>query len=361
MRLAVEANAMKRDRRGIGRYVRQVLLSAARLRSDLQVLLLASRPEDLLALEAELPSLGLHDARGAVGLPSTLSSFRPDVVWFPWPRIRSRIPGVRLVATIHDLAPFHHYDQSWLRRLDRWRRQQRLRRTARLADRIITDSNFSHGEVLHHLGLNCAGVTAIPLAADDFTHVGETPDRELLERRFGIAGEYLLCVGAGDRRKNLPRLLEAYRALNRPDVSLVLCGTSRSTGDGEPGVRRLSRVHDDELRALYRSATALVQPSLLEGFGLPVLEAMASGTPVLCSNTTSLPEVAGDAALYFDPTDVQALTAAMARCLDDPELRAELVARGAAQARKFSWEATARRTLEVFDAALSADQPAGAR
>jgi glycosyltransferase involved in cell wall biosynthesis len=356
MRLAVEANAMAGDRRGIGRYARQVLRHAARLRDDLVVTLVAAREEDRAILSAELPELGLAGAHGAVAAPSEVAALRPDLVWLPWPRVRWRVPEARLVATIHDLAPFYLYDRSWFRRLDRWRRRLRLRRTAALADRIITDSIHSQDDIIRRLGVAAQRVTAIPLAADDFTPAAGEPDRTLLRDRFGLAGPYFLYVGAGDRRKNLPRLLEAFhgfRASSAPPAELALCGPRPPRGRPAPGTRWIGRVGDAELRALYHGATALIQPSLLEGFGLPVLEAMASGTPVISSNASSLPEVGGGAALYFAPTDVVALRGAMERCATDAGLRADLRRRGLAQAGQFSWEGTARRTLAVFDAALA--------
>ncbi|MGH7589834.1 MAG: glycosyltransferase, partial [Gemmatimonadales bacterium] len=142
----------------------------------------------------------------------------------------------------------------------------------------------------------------IPLAADDFTPSSTPSDRTFLAARFGVAGRYLLFVGADEERKNLERLRRAFgllRTMTSEPVQLVICGTRRSTLSGESSVVSVGRVSEAELQALYHGATAFVLPSLLEGFGLPVLEAMASGTPVLCSNTSSLPEVAGDAALYF--------------------------------------------------------------
>lgn len=354
MHLAVEAGAMAGDRRGIGRYVRQVLRHGASLRPDLRVTLCADRASDRQVLSGEALELGFTGGRGAVARLDQLARVAPDVVWYPWARIRSRPAAGHAVATIHDLAPFYLHNASWLRRLDRWRRQLRLRRTARLADRIITDSAFSRNDIIARLGVAPGLVTAIPLAADDFTPAS-TSDQAALAACFGIGERFLLYVGAGDRRKNLVRLVEAYgrlRARGYGEVTLVLCGP-KVPRSAPPGVRWLGRVSDEDLRALYRAAVALVHPSLLEGFGLPVLEAMASGTLVICSNATSLPEVAGDAALYVDPMDVEGLAAAMERCLRDGTLRDSLRGRGLIQARKFSWEETARRTLAVFDQVLA--------
>lgn len=358
MHLGVETASMAGDRRGIGRYTRRLLFHFAGLRPDLRVTLYVDSARKAPALAAELPGLGYGPERGAVARVGSLRDDPPDLLWYPWGRITHRATDLRTVVTIHDLAPFHFRQASWLRRLDRWRRQRRVRRTARLADWIITDSDFSRGDILRRLDAPPERVTAIPLAADDFTPAAGPVDHEMLAQRFGLGERFLLYVGAGDRRKNLPRLLEAYavlRAQSGIEVGLALCGPKvpRGAVAAIPGVRWLGRVSDQELRALYHAATALVQPSLLEGFGLPVLEAMASGTPVLCSRATSLPEVGGAAALYFDPLDVEDIATQLRRCLSDDALRHELIGRGLAQARQFRWEETAQRTLAVFDAAAA--------
>lgn len=361
MHLGVETASMAGDRRGIGRYTRRLLAHFASLLPDLRVTLYVDSARKARALAAELPGLGYGPERGAVAHVGNFRGEPPDLLWYPWGRIAHRTTDLRTVVTIHDLAPFHFRHASWLRRLDRWRRQRRLRRTARLADWIITDSDFSREDILRRLDAPPERVTAIPLAADDFTPAVGPVDHEMLARRFGLGERFLLYVGAGDRRKNLPRLLEAYavlRAQGGIEVGLALCGPKAPRGGAAaiPGVRWLGRVSDQELCALYHAATALVQPSLLEGFGLPVLEAMASGTPVLCSRATSLPEVAGSAALYFDPFDVEDIATQLRRCLSDEALRQELVQRGLAQAARFRWEDTARRTLAVL-----ADVAAGYR
>jgi glycosyltransferase involved in cell wall biosynthesis len=355
MHLGVEATSMAGDRRGIGRYTRRLLSHFAGLRPDLRVTLYIDSTRNAQALAAELPGLGYGPERGAVAPIGRLRDDPPDVLWYPWGRITRDTADLRTVVTIHDLAPFHFRQVSWLRRLDRWRRRRRIHRTARRADLILTDSQYSRDDILARLGVPADRVIAIPLAADDFTPATGPADHEMLARRFGLGERFLLYVGAGDRRKNLPRLLEAYavlRAQGGIEVDLALCGPKLPRGAmGEiPGVRWLGRVSDQELCALYHAATALVQPSLLEGFGLPVLEAMASGTPVICSNATSLPEVAGAAALYFDPLDVGDIATQLHRCLSDEALRHELIGRGLAQARQFRWEETARRTLVAFDA-----------
>ena len=353
MHLGVDAASMAIDRRGLGRYTRQVLRHLAALRPGLRVTLYAESAAERAALAEELPALGYPGALGAATPVRVLQGDPPEIVWFPRGRITFVPPTGKRVVTIHDLAPFHVEHRSWLVGLTWWRRRRRIRATAARADLILTDSQYSRTDILTRLAVPPGKVAVVPLAADDFGPATEVPDRDALATRFGITAPFILYVGAGDRRKNLSGLREAFRNLRArggPPVQLVLCGPRVPSRAAQPGVVWVGRVTDAELRLLYHAAMAFVLPSFLEGFGLTVLEAMASGTPVLCSNATSLPEVAGDAALYFDPLNLGALTDLMARCLTDAALRADLVERGRAQAGRFSWAETARATLALFDA-----------
>lgn len=355
MHLGVEAVAMPTDRRGIGRYARQVLAHCARLHPDLRVTLYAEPGGDLRELEAELPGLGLGGARGAVAPVSRLRIDPPEIVWYPWNKTKHFTSARRTVLTIHDLVPFHFRRRGWHRAFFQRKIERRFRESAARADLILTDSAYSRQDIIAQLGVRPEIVEVIPLAADDFQPAGGPPDRAFLARRFGITGPYLLYVGADEERKNLTRLRAAFgslRATTGDAVQLVVCGARVPRRAADPGTLWVGRVSEDELRALYHGAAAFVQPSLLEGFGLPVLEAMGSGVPVVCSNATSLPEVAGDAALYFDPLDVDDIAAQLRRCLTDDALRQELVRRGLAQAARFRWEDTARRTWAAFERAL---------
>jgi glycosyltransferase involved in cell wall biosynthesis len=184
---------------------------------------------------------------------------------------------------------------------------------------------------------------------------------ERVKRLYGITGEYLLHIGTLQPRKNLVRLIQAFSNLQSQisNLSLVLAGSKGWLYDEifaevkqlglENHVLFPGRVIEEDKAALISGAAAFVFPSLYEGFGLPVVEAMQCGTPVICSNTSSLPEVAGDAALLIDPLDVDALAEAMARLVVNAALRQALVERGYIQAQRFSWQACATRVLTVLE------------
>ncbi|MEA2155983.1 MAG: hypothetical protein QOE11_2123 [Solirubrobacteraceae bacterium] len=206
--------------------------------------------------------------------------------------------------------------------------------------------------------------SVVALAADAryaAAGAGPPPSADRL-RRAGVEGPYVLGVGTLEPRKNLPRLIEAFATLPgdvRAGRTLVLVGavgwdtdeTLSSIARHADVVRAVGSVAEADLPALYRGADLVACPSLYEGFGLPVLEAMAAGTPVLTSDRSSLPEVAGDAAILVDPTDVASIRAGLARALGDEGLRAALSARGRERARDFSWERCARETLAVLEQA----------
>lgn len=343
---------MAEDWRGIGRYTRQLLRHFARLRPDLEVTLYADPTADeARQLAAELVTLGYGPERGRLAPVRALRSAPPDLAWYPWNKTKYFSRARRMAVTIHDLVPFHFRYRSWRHWGVQRKVERRFRETATRADLILTDSNHAGEDIVRLLGAPAGKVTVIPLAADDFQPAAGPLDPAILSR-FGLSGApFFLYVGANEERKNLVRLREALGRLRGQgsDAELVICGPEEPRDTPERGVRWVGRVSEAELRGLYRSALAFVFPSLYEGFGLPVLEAMASGTPVLCSNATSLPEVAGEAALYFDPLDVLAMTTAMDRCLREPALRERLRAGGLERAQHFRWEDTARRTLAAFD------------
>jgi len=267
-----------------------------------------------------------------------------------------------VVATIHDLS-FEHIPETFKRR-SRVQLRLTVRATARRAAHVIAPSEYTRRDLVETYGLDPGRVSAIPLAvAPHFRPVEDAGELARVRQRYGIAGEYVLAVGSIQPRKNLARLVRAYSALRRrrgrsnlPQLVLVgkqawLYGDTlraiEEEGLGE-SVLLTGYVSEGDLPALYTGALLFAYPSFYEGFGLPPLEAMSCGAPVLTGNLTSLPEVVGDAGLTVDPLDTGALAEALARLIDDDALRATLSERGLRRARRFDWRETARMTLQVY-------------
>jgi glycosyltransferase involved in cell wall biosynthesis len=267
-------------------------------------------------------------------LPARARRDRLDVLHCPTQRapVRSRVP---LVVTFHDLAVLRHPGA-----FNRWTREYSRRvlpRVARAATRLIAVSEFTKRELLELLEAPEEKVRVIPNAVgEQFTAEGEAAE-----------GDYVLAVSTLEPRKNLERLVEAYRRARLDGLPLLVVGAEgwggvRVEGDG---VRWLGEVRDEELARLYRGARCVAYVSLYEGFGLPVLEAMACGTPVVAARNDALEEVAGGAAVLVDPLDPDAIAAGIAEALDRG---AELRERGLERAGAFDWRAVARETVEVY-------------
>lgn len=267
-----------------------------------------------------------------------------------------------VVATIHDLS-FEHIPETFKLR-SRVQLRLTVRATARRAAHVIAPSEYTRRDLVETYGLDPARVTAVPLAVSPrFRRVEEAAELERVRRLYGIAGEYVLAVGSIQPRKNLARLVRAYSALRRgrgkgnlPQLVLVgkrawLYGDTLKVIEDEGlagAVVLTGYVREEDLPALYSGALCFAYPSFYEGFGLPPLEAMSCGAPVLTGNLTSLPEVVGDAGLTVDPFDEGAIASALARLVDDDALRADLRERGLKRARGFDWRDTARMTLQIY-------------
>jgi glycosyltransferase involved in cell wall biosynthesis len=234
---------------------------------------------------------------------------------------------------------------------------------------VITDSENTRREVLAWLGLSAQRVVAVPIAADP-RFAPATAAVEEFRRQRGLPARFALFLGTLEPRKNLVRLVDAYatcQARLNVALPLVIAGSrgwyydeifARVQAHGlQDSILFPGFVPAGELPWWYRAADVFVYPSVYEGFGLPVLEAMASGTAVITSNTSSLPEVAGDAALLVDPNDVEALASAMAQVLNDHDLRQAMSAAGVRQAAKFSWRRCAEETVAVYRAVLGLAAP----
>jgi glycosyltransferase involved in cell wall biosynthesis len=268
--------------------------------------------------------------------------------------LAGRVPSV---VTIHDLSPFL-FPQTF-RRVNRTYTRWAIRVACRRAAHLIAVSEFTKQEIVRWLHVPPERITVTHNGVDARFGPPDPAELEDFRRRQGLPERFILFVGTLEPRKNLPTLLEAYARIARDtDAPLIIGGgkgwlydtifakvSELNLGDR---VRFAGFLEDDELPLWYAAASVFTLPSLYEGFGIPLIEAMACGTPVVTTSSSSLPEVVGDAGLIVPPTDADQLGAALLRALNDQELREELRQRGLAQARKFSWIDMAERTLAVY-------------
>ncbi len=332
--IVIDADVLGRARTGDETYVTNLLRELPRVAPELRFAAVTRHPElvpdgvEPIALAARSQEL-----RMAWSLPRLLRRLRPELAHF-----QHALPlgwSGRSVVTIHDLS--FERDPSAMGRLDRATFKWAVPRAARRADRVLAVSERTKRDVVELYGVPSEKITVTPNAVDPAFTPGDGD------------GAYLLFVGAIQRRKDP---LAALAAANAVGLPLVVAGPEKEADVARElragGAELRGYVSKDELAELYRGASALVLPSRFEGFGLPAVEAMACGTPVVASPEPALREVAGDAAVYADDGD---FAAAVRRALED---RDRLVAAGLERAKLYSWQETARRTAEVYRAVLAA-------
>ena len=270
--------------------------------------------------------------------------------------------GAPLVVTIHDLFPM---DASFGLSAEMQRRfPGRIDRQLKAASAVVCPSSYVAGTIRDSFPWYTGPIAVTPLAASDAFTPAELSDH--VRRKHAIHDRFVLFVGRVDPRKNIPRMLKAWAALSRELRSqtqfvLLLAGDPVSLEKlkkehhdvlSDPSIRLIYEVPSSEMIQLLSASRALVFATLGEGFGLPVIEAMKCGCPVIASNNTSLPEVGGDAALYVDPIDVDSIANAMQKCLTDDDAVAEMRQRGLVHAQQFTWHETARKTLDVYSSVM---------
>jgi glycosyltransferase involved in cell wall biosynthesis len=367
--IGVDASrAARAQRTGTETYSLHLIRALIRLRSGHQFRLYTNGPppEGLLprSQKVQVRSIPFPRLWTHLRLSVEMAMHAPDVLFVP-AHVLPLIHPRRSVATVHDLG-FIYYPEAHRgadRRYLAWSTAWNVRRSTA----VLADSRATRADLVKAYGVAESKVHVVYLGRDDsLVPVRDSLTLERVRVRYGIGQRYLLCVGTLQPRKNLGRVVEGFaRLASAPgmcDVQLVLAGkrgwlyedlvaqTGREGLEGRvlfPGY-----VDDADLPALYGSALGYIFPSLYEGFGLPVLEAQACGAPVMTSNNSSLPEVAGDAALLVDPNDVDAIAEAMLRLATDETLRAELIERGFQNVKRFSWEKCARETLDVLESVV---------
>jgi glycosyltransferase involved in cell wall biosynthesis len=362
MRIALDVSPLLGTRAGVGTYVEQLVKSLLAISVEHQYDLYTPGP--LPAGDTEAFEKYAH-AR-IVQCPSVLMGWRArwgHVDVFHGMNYKLRGWGRRGgVVTIHDLA-MDRIPQASRKLLGQHRSFQRTRRTALKATRVIAVSKHTAGDIAALYGVPPDRLRIIPNGAGgDFHPIVDHNALDTVMARYGISSQsFLLTTGGENPRKNVAGVIQAFAKLTdlRTRLKLVVVGGVDKNGADlrnlvaraglQEAVVFAGHVSGESMRALYSACAAFVFASLYEGFGMPVLEAMACGAPVVCSNTSALPEVAGDAAALADPYDPGSIAIAIAKVLGDAGLRDELRRRGFLQARTFSWEQSARKLVQVYE------------
>lgn len=298
--------------------------------------------------------------RDQVAMRSECARARADLVHYP-ASVGSLRASERQVITVHDLSFLHA--PEWFAPGRAAYYGFAIGRSARLARRVIADSEATAGDLREKLGVPADRIDVVPLGVSERFRPAEPAASSSVRARYRLPERFFLYAGTVEPRKNLVRVIEAWsRVADACAVDLAIAGrdgwkhapVSRAIAQAKCGARihRIGYVEEEDFPALLSAADAFVWPSLWEGFGLPPLEAMACGTPVLTSRVSSLPEVVGDAALLVDPNDTAAIAANLLRLAEDDTLRARLRVLGLERAAGYSWRATAQHVLETYRVAL---------
>jgi glycosyltransferase involved in cell wall biosynthesis len=361
MKLIIEA---RESGTSTGRHIDKLIENLHKLKPEFEIII-HTKPHRINFFKETTPDFGVEETTSKeftfseqFNLARHLYSFKPDLVHFTMTHQPILYFG-KSITTIHDLttARFTNPAKNWLV----FKLKQLVYRgvivwVAHKSRSILTISDFVKQDIAGYAHIDPNKIKVTYLAADNITDKAEPVN--------GVTpGQFIMYVGRPLPHKNLQRLIEAFALLRteRPDLELVLAGKKdvlyerferQVKKEGIQGVTFTDFVTEGQLRWLYENTAAYVFPSLSEGFGLPGLEAMAHGAPVVSSNATCLPEIYGEAAHYFDPTSIDDMAAKIQEVLTDKDLKAKLIKNGRTQAAKYSWQTMAEQTLEVYKKAL---------
>lgn len=339
---------------GIGTYIRNLLAHFKKGPFQIHVMTsreLIERYPELDAFKSVLFSSPIYSLQEQLKLPFLVPCC--DLFWSPHFNIPlGRIKAKRRIATIHDVYPFVYGESSMMKkRIAKFVAKQAVKRS----DLIFTDSEFSKEEIIQHMRAAPEKIKVIYPGVDQIRFFPGTQGVQSVKRKFHLPEQFVLCVGILSPRKNIDGLLHAFELIRREhsEVKLVLVGREMSWQGWKEILAKnqelakqvlvLGEISEQDLPPLYRAATIAIHPSFYEGFGLPPLEAMASGCPAIVSRVASLPEVCGEASLYMDPDRVENIADVLSRLLQNQELREKLREQGLQRSRMFQWENTARQ------------------
>jgi len=374
MRIAIDARWVSSQLDGIGRYTLNLIFALASIDEENEYIIylrsehiadaLYRRLGEQENFQLRIPHVPPLSLRDQVLFPIIICQDKPDLIHFPSFAYPYLLTGIQKLVTIHDLTPlaFPHL----FRKTKKGRIAPLYRVMVTLATRraqyIIAVSQSTKNDLCRLLNIAEDKVVVIYNGVEDRFHTRDARAITYVRKKYEFPAKFILHVGRYDPAKNVLTLIEAFDLLKKQsemeDVKLVMVGAKTLQYPEIKAVvdnRGLNRdviftgyLDDEDLPSVYRAAMVLVLPSIYEGFGLPALEAMACGTPVITSNTSSLPEVVGEAGIMVEPRDVHALAEAMELVLMDKHLRSELRARGLERARQFTWEKAARETLKAY-------------
>jgi glycosyltransferase involved in cell wall biosynthesis len=364
MRIGIDARLVYYSQAGIGQYIMHLVSGLSRIDRENEYVLLQSRKDETSILdEPNFHRVSLwtpsHHRLERYSMNVELMRLGLDVLHSP-DFIPPHRPSCRSVITVHDLA-FLLYPHFLTKESARY--YGHIDQAVRWTDHIIAVSESTRRDTIQHLGVPRNKITVVHEAANPiFRPIDRQEAKEQVRVRYGVDAPFVLFVSTIEPRKNVPTLMRSMWQLQecyKEDVHLILAGgkgwlfedafASVEELNLDNRVHFVGRVSSEELLYLYNAAELLAHPAFYEGFGLPPLEAMACGLPVVVSNVASLPEVVGDAGLLIDPHDVDELTVNIWRVLNDEQLREEMRDKGLRQAQRFSWERAARETKEIYE------------
>ena len=363
LEVVVDGSGLARPWAGVGVYTTQILRAMAVERPDCKLIVFGPRrasalvPHTTYRMLPQARLIGRH-----VQWPAEIRRLRPSAYFGPAGAIPLREVGCPAVITVHDLAIYRN--SRWFPSGQPLSTRLVVPRSVLRADVIVAVSESTARDVVEFFGTDRKRIEVVHHGVSPRFHPMAREELDDARRRLGLPERFILFVGTVEPRKNLDTLLDAWVLMrDRPDLVIVGSWGWRYEPVRQkmerlgPRVHHLESVDPEELPAIYNLARALAHPAWYEGFGLPPLEAMASGTPVVVSDTSSLPEIVNDAALLVPPADVQAWREALERVVADTDLAADLRHRGILRAAQFSWERAGRLTWKAVDDAIATAAP----
>ncbi len=366
MRYGIDAHAIGRHLTGNEVYIRNLLQQYAGLDRKSEFLAYLSMPGADQVVPPRFAKRWVSNnpfLRLGFDLSRGLRQDKPDLV-----HVQYTAPlfcPVPVVVSVHDVSYLEH--PEFFPRARRMQLRMTVERTVRSAAKVVTLSEFSRGGIARAYGMDPEKIAVVPAACSEiFQPQPKAPAKAFVDGRFAIRGPYVLCVGDLQPRKNPIGLIRAFEELvaNYPQLphSLVFVGKDtwfaprvHQIAEASPFANRIhftGYVNDEELLQLYNASDLFIFPSFYEGFGIPILEAMASGRAVACSNTSAMKEVAGDAAVLFNPYSTREMVTAMRDLLLEPDFRLRMERLGRQNAARYTWKQTARQTLDIYQAVV---------